>query len=552
MRQLSDPLPSFSRPKPADDRDAGLRFIYSYFALYGDALADSKLDPYPDGLLQRLSALAVNGVWLRVVLHDVAPGGTTFPEFGVGRQERLANLKAIVARAKKYGIDVYLYLNEPHAMPTAFFKTRPEMAGVREGDFTALCTSHPAVRQWISDALAYVFREVPGLGGVFTITASEGLTNCASHGHWRSCPHCKNRHYADIITEINAVMEEGVHRGNPQAKVIVWDWGWRSHGRGSIVHGDAPDIVARLPKSVWLMSVSEWALPLDRGGVRTSVGEYSLSAVGPGPRATLHWKAAKDAGLKTVAKVQLNNSWELATVPYLPVMDLVAEHCHHLASAGVDGMMLSWTCGGYPSPNLELATRFRASRRPAWPPCSMRVAAERYGAKGLAWREPAWTALSTALNNTPSISARSTIAPCNLVRPIRSIPKRRAMGRRWAGYPYDDLTQWRGPYPAETLATQFEKVAAGWRSGHRGVKAGRRKGPAGSTCQKPGGVAIRRGGLHAISNPSPTRLASSLPATRWPILPAASRPTSGIACGRNWAVPASRDRSGLAAFYAHS
>ena len=127
------------------------------------------------------------------------------------------------------------------------------MAGVREGDFTAMCTSSPAVRQWLSDALAHVFREVPDLAGVFTITASEGLTNCASHGNWKSCPHCQNRSDADIIAEVNATIEQGVHRGNPKANVLVWDWGWRDHG-------DAPDIIARLPKSAWLMSVSEWGL----------------------------------------------------------------------------------------------------------------------------------------------------------------------------------------------------------------------------------------------------------------------------------------------------
>ena len=33
------------------------------------------------------------------------------------------------------------------------------------------------------------------------------------------------------------------------------------------------------------------------------------------------------------------------------------------------------------------------------------------------------------------------------------------------GFPYDDLTAWRGPYPAETFAAQFEKVAAGWKAG---------------------------------------------------------------------------------------
>ena len=168
----------------------------------------------------------------------------------------------MVERAKKYGIGVYLYMNEPRAMPAAFFKNRPEMAGVREGEFTALCTSHPAVRQWMGDALAYVFRQVPDLAGVYAITASENLTNCASHGDWRSCPHCKARSDADIIAEVVAVIEEGVHRGNPKAKVIVSDWGWRGHG-------DAPDIIARLPKSVWLMSVSEWDLPIERGGIKT-------------------------------------------------------------------------------------------------------------------------------------------------------------------------------------------------------------------------------------------------------------------------------------------
>ncbi len=33
------------------------------------------------------------------------------------------------------------------------------------------------------------------------------------------------------------------------------------------------------------------------------------------------------------------------------------------------------------------------------------------------------------------------------------------------GFPYDDLNGWRGPYPAEVFASQFEKVASGWQKG---------------------------------------------------------------------------------------
>ncbi len=122
-------LKRFHRPSAAalpSDLDHGrvrqLRFIYSYFAPYGDPLANPDLDPYPDGLLQQLSAVGVNGVWLHVVLRDLAPGGADFPEFGAGHEKRLANLRTLTERAKKFGIGVYLYLNEPRSMPSGFFR----------------------------------------------------------------------------------------------------------------------------------------------------------------------------------------------------------------------------------------------------------------------------------------------------------------------------------------------------------------------------------------------------------------------------------------------
>ena len=447
-----------------------LRLIYSYFAVYGDPLWNAQLDPYPEGLLERLSGLGVNGVWLHVVLRNLAPGGAAFPEFGAGHERRLANLRAIVARAKKYGIGVYLYLNEPRAMPNAFFKNRPEMAGVREDDFTALCTSNPVVRQWMSDALTHVFHEVPDLAGVFTITASEGLTNCASHGNWKTCPHCKDRTDAEIIAEVNATIEQGVHHGNPKANVLVWDWGWRNHG-------DAPDIIARLPKSVWLMSVSEWGLSLNRGDVKTTVNEYCLSAVGPGPRAQRHWTLAKAAGLKTAAKVQLNNSWELGSLPYLPVMNLVAQHCHNLASLGLDGMMMSWSVGGYPSPNLEIAARFSAKPAAGVGEALDAIATEHYGAAGAPLARQAWSAFSAAFTHYPFDIAVLYQSPVQLGPANPLYPKKTGYKATMSGFPYDDLDGWRGPYPADVFISQFEAVAEGWRSGLVPLEAAVEKAP---------------------------------------------------------------------------
>ncbi len=444
---------TLASPLRQENQDQGLRFLYSYFAVFGDPLSDPALDPYPDALLQQLADRGVNGVWLHVVLRQLAPGGI-FPEFGKGYEQRQANLRVLVQRAKRFGIGVYLYINEPRAMPEAFFKDRQEMAGVREGDHIAMCTSNPQVRWWLGDALANVFANVPDLGGVFTITASENLTNCASHGQSKGCMRCRQREPADIIAEVNRTIEEGVHHANPKAKVLVWDWGWADAW--------APQVIQQLPKSVWLMSVSEWSLPISRGGVKTSVGEYSLSAVGPGPRATRHWALAKGAGLKCVAKVQMNNSWEISAVPYLPVMDLVAEHCLRLSSAGVDGTMLSWSLGGYPSPNLRLASLLAQRPAPSKEEALETIARERFGPAGAVHARKAWTLFSRAFEEYPFnagviYNSPVQMGPANLLfgRPT-------GFRATMVGFPYDDVKGWSGPYPPAVLAGQFAKVAAGW------------------------------------------------------------------------------------------
>lgn len=472
LKQFAKPVASPQSP-PIDNEH--IRFIYSYFAVYGDPLWNPELDPYPDGLLERLSALGINGVWLHVVLRDLAPGGAAFPEFGAGHERRLANLRILVDRAKKYGIGVYLYINEPRGMPEEFFLNRPEMAGVHDKLFglTAMCTSNPTVRQWLGDALAHVFRQIPDLAGVFTITASENVTNCACRGDWRSCSHCKDRGAAEIIADNNAIIEKGVHRGNSKAKVIAWDWGW-----DFAYHGiDPAEVISRLPKSVWLMSASEWAVPINRGNVPLSVGEYSMSVVGPGPRATQHWNLAKKAGLKTAAKVQLNNTWELSSVPYLPVMDLVAEHCHNLASAGIDGMMLSWSLGGYPSPNLEIAARFRAEPTPSIEEVLHALAVDRYGAEGATHARRAWTAFSTAFSEYPFAVPVLYDSPVQIGPANPLYLEKTGYQATVTGIPYDDLNTWRGPYPAEVFASQFEKVAAGWLLGIPDLKAAVEKAP---------------------------------------------------------------------------
>jgi hypothetical protein len=438
----------------------------------------------------------------------LAPG-SIFPEFGAGHERRIENLRRLVERAHKYGIDIYLYMNEPRAMEASFFKGRDNIKGVQEGNFHTLCTSAPEVRQWLTDSLTYVFKEVPGLGGVFTITASENLTNCYSHSRTAAgCPRCSKRSGPEVIAEVNRAIAAGVWAGNPKAKVIVWDWGWpdASDTKQSNA-GWTEQIINALPDNVYLMSVSEWSKPIVRGGVATTVGEYSISTVGPGPRATKHWALAKKRGLKTLAKIQANCTWELSAVPYLPVMNLVAQHCANLADADVDGLMLSWSVGGYPSPNLQLVRCFDAQPRPTVEQALAKVAKARYGPDAAPSVVKAWSEFSTAFTEYPFhgslvYNGPMQCAPANLLYPEPT--RYRAT---MVGFPYDDLDGWRAVYPAPILAGQFEKIAAGWDEGLSLLQAATGKASVPSqqaNFREDAGLAAAAG-LHFRSTASQTR-----------------------------------------------
>lgn len=452
-----------SKSITAEEQHEGfeLRMIFPYFADYGDPLLDEELTSYPEELFRRLSEVGVNGVWLHSVLRMMVLPEGGFP--GDKRAlERIAGLQRLVDRAAKYGIKIYLYLNEPRAMHKEYFEgvaEREALAGPEFQGLRSFCTSKPEVLDWMSNSMENLFTEVKGLGGVFTITASENYTSCASRGQAHShCPLCKDRPYADLIVDVNTAIEQGVHRGNPDAKVIVWDWGWPEK--------ECEEIISRLPKSCWFMAVSEWAKPIERGGVKSQVGEYSLSAVGPGPRALRNWELARKAGLKTVAKVQVNATWEMAAVPSVPVLDLVAQHAENLSSQDVNGVMLSWSLGGYPSENLKLFQSFR--RGDTANDAVERLALSEYGEKAAPKVREAWRVCSAGFENFP-FSMRMLYSGPQHWGPSNPMYTRPTgyPATFVVGIPYDDVHYWKTIYPLEVWFDLMDKSADGFGEGVR-------------------------------------------------------------------------------------
>ena len=503
VKELSAPMSGGEAPAFADKESPfATRMVFSYFADYGDPLLDPEIGSYPEGLLQRLASQGVNAVYLHVVLRTLAKD-PKYPEFGEGSEERLANLRKLVSRAARYGVKVFLYINEPRAMHEDFFAARPERAGIKGvqnrvyKSMYAMCTSVPEVRRWMADSVEKVFRAVPGLGGIYTISSDENLTNCASKWNRKGCARCAGRTNAEVIAEANATLVEGMRRAAPDAQAIIWDWGWKDE--------DFDGIVARLPvENCALMTVSEWGVPVNRGGVSTNVFEYSLSVSGPGSRAKKRFAAARARGMKAFAKVQAGCSWELCTVPYLPVMDIVATHARRLADAGVNGVLMSWSLGGYPAPNLSAFASCRASE--SVDAMLSRMAAERYGRNAADAVCAAWRAFSEGFVEFPFHRQLLYEGPQHWGPANPLYPKPTGYVATMVGIPYDDLAHWRWTFSTDGFISQFEKTAAGFEAGSAKWNAALSlmSGPVRSAAARDGGL-FEAAALHFRSSADQAR-----------------------------------------------
>lgn len=432
---------------------SGLRMVYSYFAVYGDPLLDREIDPYPEALLAQYAAQGVNGIWLQGILYQLTPFPFA-PELSEGWERRIEGLRALIERAGRYGIGVYLYLNEPRSMEEAFFCRYPQLKGYAEGGEAALCTSRDEVKAYLEDAAYALFASAPGLAGFFTITMSENLTHCYSHNLNTTCPACAARSPAQVVAEVNNLLARGARRANPAAQCIAWNWEWSEEWAGEVV--DA------LSEGQSVMCTSEARMPTCVGGVPGTVVDYTISNPGPGELARRIWRQAREAGLKACAKVQFNNSWEMSAAPYLPVFDLVAQHARQLKASGVEHVMFSWTLGGAPTPVLKLAARILDAQ--PGESALQDFLAEEYGAQADVV-DQAQRAFSEAFRQFPFDVGVLYKAPQNYGPMSLLYPEPTGWKATMIGYPYDDLAGWRSIYPEEVFEQQFSLLCEKWRQG---------------------------------------------------------------------------------------
>jgi len=219
------------------------------------------------------------------------------------------------------------------------------------------------------------------------------------------------------------------------------------------------------------MAVSEWEMPIERGGIKSTVGEYSISAVGPGERAKKNWKLARTRGLKTLAKIQAGNTWELASVPYIPAIANVARHAANLREADIQGVMLGWTLGGFPSPNLEVVSAILNDHALSPAAAMVQIAEKRFGKTAAQHVVSAWEEFSNAFSDFPYSGGVVYTAPLQMGPANLLWAKKTGYKATMVGLPYDDFASWRNIYPEAIFIQQMELVANRWLAAFGRLKA---------------------------------------------------------------------------------
>ncbi|MCL2160245.1 MAG: hypothetical protein FWH48_12630, partial [Oscillospiraceae bacterium] len=258
---------------------------------------------------------------------------------------------------------------------------------------------------------------------------------------------CRSRAPAEVIAEVNNLLAKGAHDANPAAAAITWTWAWDNSW--------ARDAIDMLCENQIVQCTSEEGLKTNVAGVEGSVLDYTISKPGPGEKSKSLWQHAKNRGLETSAKVQINNTWELSDIPYIPALELIFAHIQSLKALNIQNFQLCWTLGGYPSINMQLVEYILRTPNAS----TTDFLTEIFGADLGAMVYEAQKSFSEAFAEFPFHIQTAYIAPQNFGVSAPFYLQKTGYSATMIGYPYDDLDGWRAIYPADTYESQMNKVA---------------------------------------------------------------------------------------------
>ena len=429
--------------------------IHGYFTPCGDVFKVDNKKYLPDVLLEKYQRAGINGLWMHGVLSTLSY--YPFKEsLSIGYEERRKELNELVERCAKYNIKVYLYINEPRCLPSSDFNDKiSHLKGHTIDDFTSLCISKKEVTDYLYNAVYDLVKAVPNLGGFITITMSENLTHCHSLKNC-NCPNCKDKPMHEQPAIVNNIIMKAIKDSGTKVELLANIWAWSTFSGWTI------DMIKKaldmLDKDISIICVSEFGMPIEKGGMKSLLVDYSISNVGPSEESKTALTYARELGHRTFAKIQVNNSWESSAVPFLPVYDLIYKHIKKLADIGVNDFMLSWTLGGWPSLSLSLVNACKKDfDLDAWYEENFNENAKKV--------HSAINSFCDGFSEYPFSISTLYYSPKSLGYANTWCIEKDERHSAMVSYAFDDYENWIYPYTYEVYVSQYAKLLSSWKKG---------------------------------------------------------------------------------------
>ena len=433
---------------------------------FGDELLDD-MEYYPDEYLNRLAHNGTNGLWIYTSFRALID----MPQFAQNKEEvarRIAKLQKVVARCARYGVKVFIFAIEPHGLEPAEAALHPELLGGKPSNGRhPMCMRAEAAQNYVIGAVEKLFRTVPDLGGYISITAGERTTTCPSVSTYVTCPRCSKFSRGENLAFGVNLIKEGIRRAGTDAEFISWTYSHRYWTEESV-----REYVRKAPRDVRLMQNFE------DGGLNIQLGkpriawDYWLSYVGPCDKFKITAEEAKKRGCEMWAKMQVCNSHELATVPYIPAPGILYDKYKIARELGTTGIMECWYFGNYPSQMsrasgaLSFLDSFESKEA-----FLREFAARMYGESRADGVVAAWNAFEAGYKNYPTNVMFNYYGPMHdgVVWKLQLLPKNNPLSRTWLLPDVPDGDRigeclFRGHTLDEAIALS-ETISAHWKEG---------------------------------------------------------------------------------------
>jgi len=309
-----------------------------------DELLD-EVDYYPEEYLNRLAHDGANGLWIYTHFKELLPS-EYFTEYGKEWRKRIAKLRKVVDKCRKYGIKVYVFGVEPSGLKGEMAEKYRDATGcyVDWSDSYTLCTYSERGANYCIEATQRLCELVPHLGGIIDMTLGERVTNCSTAPDYCQCPRCRQHTKGEILAHTADLLKEGIRRAGSNVEFISWTYGHRDWNPE-----DIQDYIRNAPDDVMLMENFDDAGYYPQLGKMRKAIDYWLSYTGPSQMYEGAARTAGDTGKHMFAKMQVCCSHELASVPYIPVPGLLFDKYSGAHRYGVEGVIQCWFFGNYPS-----------------------------------------------------------------------------------------------------------------------------------------------------------------------------------------------------------